>query len=547
MIRIFAIVVAVIATPAILFATTISGSVSSTTGMPLRIAHVHLADAAGKPSASAAVKKNGTYSFKSALQGLYYLTFTGTDHRMGSQRILLHGQASVSVDAILATNATSNEVDSVLITGDFNAFESMQPMSRNDNGTFTYELPWTKPTLRYQVQIYLKGSTPMMIREMHTVNGTQSDAVEYDSGGDYRSIVKVKGGTATITFDPSLMLTSAVKSGSVTIHSEADKKTAAYLAATAEMMAKLSGAFRVAQRDPVKLKALQDTVHARIANVLAEKIDPSDQELRDLRTMRVLSLAEAANEHPEAERAAICSLFTAMKPSSPAWSVSPTSIGQGVSVCGGSNADYNKKVLATNTSNGVRPVVLYAMIEVAAEKNDNATVKSLYARLVKEYPTHWAADRARKDYSPDKKILVGKPIPAFRYVSLDNPNVIFTQDSYKGKYVLIDLWATWCGPCVAEMPNLHKAYEKFKGPDFEILSLSMDQDKERMTPFRKRFAMPWNHGFAPGVWQSQIAELFEASSIPKPILVGPDGKIIAITTGLRGEDLEKTLSTYLKR
>lgn len=547
MTRILAFFVAVVATPILLLATTITGSVSSTTGMPLRIAHVHLADAAGKPSVSTSVKKNGTYSFSSALQGLYYLTFTGTDHRMVSQRLLLHGQASVSADAVLTTNATSKDVDSVFITGDFNAFESMLQMKKNGNGTYTYEIPWSKPTIRYQVQFYLKGSTTVLLREMHTVNGTQFDAVQYDSGGDYRSIVKVKGGTATITFDPALMLTSAVKSGSVTIRSEADKKTAAYLAATAEIMAKLSGAFRVAQRDPVKLNALQDTVHARIASALAEKIDPADQELRDLRTMRVLSLAEAANEHPEAERIAICSLFTSMKPSSPAWSVSPTSIGQGISVCDGSNNDYYNKVLATNTSNGVRPVALYSMIEAAAEKNDNATVRKLYAQLLKGYPTHWTSDRARKEYSPDKKILVGKQVPAFSYVSLDDARVTFTKDTYKGKYVLIDLWATWCGPCVAEMPNLHKAYEKFKGPDFEVLSLSMDQDKERIKPFRQKWAMPWNHGFAPGVWQSQIAELFEASSIPKPILVGPDGKIIAITTGLRGADLEKTLSTYLKR
>lgn len=547
MTRVLTYIVALVVTPIVLFATTISGTVSSTTGRPLKYAHVHLADASGKPSASATVGKNGAYSLKSALQGLYYLTFTGADHRMVSQQLLLHGQASVQANALLATTATSKEVDSVLITGDFNSFASMLPMKKNGNGTFTYDVAWKLPTLRYQVQIYQKGSTAAMLREMHTVNGTQSDAVQYDSGGDYRSIVKVKGGKATIMFDPVLMNTAPVTSGSVTILSELDSKLTAYLAATTEMMAKLSGTFRVAQRDTAKLRALQDTLHVRLAQVMAEKIDPTDQELRDLRTIRLLSLARGATEHPEAERVAICSVFTSMKPSSPAWSISPMSIGQGVAICGGADGDYYSKVLATNTSNGVRPVVLLAMIEASAEKNDNASVKTLYARLVNEYPTHWAAETARKDYSPDKKILVGKHIPSFSYVSLDDPRVTFTPESYKGKYVLIDLWATWCGPCVAEMPNLHKAYEKFKGPDFEVLSLSMDQDKERITPFRKKWTMPWNHGFAPGVWQSQIAELFEASSIPKPILVGPDGTILAITTGLRGEDLEKTLSTYLKR
>jgi len=547
MTRLLAFVVAVVVTPIVLFATTITGSVTSTTGIPLNSAHVHLADASGKPSASAPVKKNGTYTLKSNLQGLYYLSFTSADHRMVSQQLLLHGQATVSADAVLTTNALSKDVDSVLIIGDFNEFDGVVPMSKNGNGTFTYEVAWNKPTLRYQVQVFSKGMTPAMLRELHTVNGTQFDAVEYDSGGDYRSIVKVKGGKAKVMFDPVLIKTSPVKSGSVSLLSEADNRYTTYMLSTSKMIGKLTGAFRVVQRDTVKMKGLQDTVHAQIARVMAEAIDPADVILHDLRTVRLLSVAEYANDHPDAERTAICNVFTATRPSSPAWSCEPMIMNQGVAVCNGNDGGYYTKVVATNTSNGVRPVVLYSMIEAAAEKNDNATVRTLYAQLLKGYPTHWMSDRARKEYSPDKKILVGKQVPAFSYVSLDDSRVTFTSESYRGKYVLIDLWATWCGPCVAEMPNLHKAYEKFKGPDFEVLSLSMDQDKERITPFRQKWAMPWNHGFAPGVWQSQIAELFEASSIPKPILVGPDGKIIAITTGLRGADLEKTLTTYLKR
>ena len=96
------------------------------------------------------------------------------------------------------------------------------------------------------------------------------------------------------------------------------------------------------------------------------------------------------------------------------------------------------------------------------------------------------------------------------------------------------------------MPELHTAYEEFGGENFEILSISFDGAPEDVAKFRKKkWDMPWLHAFAEGNFQSDLAKTFEVSGIPKPILVDPNGMIIATEMELRGEKLSQTLARYV--
>ncbi len=116
--------------------------------------------------------------------------------------------------------------------------------------------------------------------------------------------------------------------------------------------------------------------------------------------------------------------------------------------------------------------------------------------------------------------------------------------AYKGKVLLMDFWATWCGPCMGELPNVLEAYKKYHKKGFEILGISFDSDRSQFEKVIKERGMTWRHYFDGKGWGNEIGAIYNIHAIPHTILVGKDGKIAAIN--LRGERLIETVKELVE-
>ncbi|MDI9365698.1 MAG: TlpA disulfide reductase family protein [Flavobacterium sp.] len=205
--------------------------------------------------------------------------------------------------------------------------------------------------------------------------------------------------------------------------------------------------------------------------------------------------------------------------------------------------DQNNDVMhfiKTNTKSYV--AAFYAFLFFNNSDNTVA-IDSVYNKLDKTIQASYFGTKLKETSNRIKLAdVIGKPAPDFTLQTPDNKLV--SLSSLKGKYVLVDFWASWCGPCRKENPNVVNAYNQFKDKNFAILGVSLDEDKAAWQAAIAKDKLTWTHVSDLKGWQSNAAVLYHVESIPANFLLDKDGKIIA--KNLRGEDLITTLSSIIK-
>ncbi len=186
----------------------------------------------------------------------------------------------------------------------------------------------------------------------------------------------------------------------------------------------------------------------------------------------------------------------------------------------------------------------YIESAIVSDKRDQA--KAFVAQLKEDLASHPQAAQIEQIIGQLSANLylpgVGDKME-IAFTSTDGRDVDVSK--MKNKVILLDFWATWCAPCVAEMPNVIKAYAEYKDKGFEVVGISLDEDKAALEGFIKENKMTWPQYFDGKGWGNEIAQRYGISSIPATFLVGKDGKIIA--SNLRGPDLEAKIKEALAK
>jgi len=198
-------------------------------------------------------------------------------------------------------------------------------------------------------------------------------------------------------------------------------------------------------------------------------------------------------------------------------------------------ADANKKFIHDNPGSYISIVAL----EGYAYNADYVDIAPLFNGLTDEIKQTDAGKKFAERLPKIKAVALGATAPEF--AEADTNGKIINLSSFRGKYVLIDFWASWCGPCRGENPNVVKAFNQYKGQKFTIIGVSLDQPtgKKVWLAAIHKDGLTWTQVSDLKYWDSKTAGLYAVRGIPQNFLLDPDGKIIA--KNLRGNDLEDKL------
>ncbi len=183
------------------------------------------------------------------------------------------------------------------------------------------------------------------------------------------------------------------------------------------------------------------------------------------------------------------------------------------------------------------------LVLVTAQLSDNVQLlETRYNGLADNVKQGYYGKYVKETLDNSKVGAVGTE--AIEFTQNDPDGKPVSLSSFRGKYVLIDFWASWCGPCRQENPNVVNTYQKYKGKNFTVLGISLDKTRDPWLKAIKDDNLTWTHVSDLKYWNNEVAQKYKVQGIPKNFLIDPNGKIIA--RDLRGPQLAQRLDELLK-
>ena len=529
------------ATAPTLAQTTVVGKVTGADGKPMVMANVFLAQPNDtKTVRSVQAGTDGSFKITIDSAGIWILRCTGVYHEEHDLALYIDKPSTIVVDVRLETYTYLEDFSGVKVNGSFNNWYILRavPMSKQANGTYTAEIETKEDSIAYRL---------MYVRNGDQVEGTQADKYSYHDPSGYNSIVAAKGGKVEIAFNPKQLVRSGTPASVTFLHSS---PLVSKFAKHYDELQKYKKAYFVAYqnfvKERIKRKEFAFDWSEQMLSVEKEIKGETDGIVREELYLNCATIAILAKS---IDTSMYRRSINGIPPTSIVWSLNPHSIYYALGHSGfteDQQMKYVQQVIDSNPIDKTKAALLLDeyMVEKLSEHKENA--RRYYDILVNRFGSSEEAKMIKEKTASRASLQVGKPIPEFSVVSMDDSTKTITNESLKGKYYLIDFWASKNEASVREMQQLQESYEKYKDNNFTIVSLSLDDSPRDVMEFRKtKWNVPWTNAFLGRNINSKVVRDFNAFDIPIAFLVDPKGNLVATGNALLSDSLRITLEKYL--
>jgi|GEM_PF-2400240 len=408
-------------------------------------------------------------------------------------------------------------------------------------GTYSVELPASTP-LWYKVRGVVEEEYETYHFPGESQHGYRLDTLRWD----YSAVVQPEGGVARIHFR-------------IPWGQNSSRKAPEFRQVRPSSVQLVIEAYEYWGKQARKLQELyqmfSDTLELLVRRAVQEVLTPLERRIDAATDMRARALYLRAYGEFAAALALLVpgdkewvkkrfqQLLTEVPPTSPLWGLkygAAPSMAAAAQILGEYN--YLEQLLQRHPSGALRTGIMKELVDYVRLGLMGAEVRERFVELLGKYASPEVYEKA----VAAAKLGIGKSVPDFTVPNAEDTTQSVSLQSLRGKYVLLDFWATWCAPCVQELPYLQRAWERYRDKGLVIVSLSLDKSPDVVAQFRrKRFAMPWLHGWLRKGFREPVVQMFGVTALPFPILLDPEGKILAFGVQLRAGNLQRTLGQHL--